>query len=165
MQWAETVKSKKVRKDPLETALLDPVEAHFNSKEYLHYHEVPLGWRRIDLVCVGVDYEPWIAVELKVSDWWGALKQASLNHLIADRSYVALWHRSVHRAMERRDLFEHYRVGLIEVGPGGAKELLRFMDTPPSILRLRQRELSLAKFDSQRDERRFNDATIPILST
>ena len=56
------------------------------------------------------------AIETKLSDWRCAFKQAALNQLAAQRSYVALPSRLASRlAASEADLFRRYDVGLISV--------------------------------------------------
>ncbi len=58
-----------------------------------------------------------IAVEVKVSDWTGALRQAIRIRNAAEHVYVALWAPYVHRALTEKaqSLFEEAGVGLLSV--------------------------------------------------
>lgn len=99
-----------------ESEMLLPVLRLFPKNQYRRYTEVPLGRKKIDLVCVArenVDLQ--ICVELKVQAWKRALWQAAVNFQLGNHSYIALWHEFVHRVEAKIDLLEHYGVGLIAV--------------------------------------------------
>ena len=72
------------RVKPSEQHLLEPVLALFGTDRYEHCLEVPLGWKQIDVLCIGHFSSPWISVELKVRDWKKALEQAAINHILVD---------------------------------------------------------------------------------
>ncbi len=100
-----------------ETYLKEPVK-DLITKMYGHYdlllEEFPItGTRSADLVFV-YDTEPYIvAVELKISDWKSALKQALCNKPFARYSYVAIqWKKK--RKIDKK-LFEKFGIGLIAV--------------------------------------------------
>lgn len=86
---------------------------HFLSCNYRVKKQVPFTQKRIDIV---VQYESrtW-AIEVKICDWKGALRQAFQNKIACDRSYVAIWHKYSHRALNNRDLFESMGIGLIVI--------------------------------------------------
>lgn len=74
-------------------------------------NQVPFTQKRVDIV---VKKENLIfAIEVKIHDWKGALRQASQNKVAFDESYVAIWHKFSHRALNNRHLFEKNGVGLI----------------------------------------------------
>lgn len=128
-------------RDPAESTLLEPILGLFDAGRYRVHLEVKLGQRKIDVVCVDPEQPQWVGVELKVRDWRGALRQATINHILVDRSYVALWHRYVPLALAHRHIFEQYRVGLIEIGPEGVYHRLDFESLPPTVGRQRHQEL------------------------
>ena len=73
--------------------------------------EWSLSTKRIDMVAVG---NRWLhAVELKVRDWKGALRQAYANLYAADFSHVALWHETASRI--DASPFEAHGIGLLRV--------------------------------------------------
>ena len=78
--------------------------------------EVPFFGKRIDLLFGTPALLSLDAIETKLSDWRCAFKQAALNQLAAQRSYVALPSRLASRlAASEADLFRRYDVGLISV--------------------------------------------------
>ena len=126
---------------PRETALLAPVLRLFPKRRYRRYAEVPLGRKRLDLLCLPrTDEERSTAVELKVDDWRTALWQASIDLQIAHRAYVALWHEYAHRAERNADLLRRYGVGLISVGPKSARIVIESAGRPRRIPRARKPE-------------------------
>jgi hypothetical protein len=79
--------------------------------------EVPFFGKRIDLLFCTPFLVTLSAVETKLRDWRDAFKQAALNQLGAQRSYVALpWDLAARLADKEEDLFRRYDVGLIGVG-------------------------------------------------
>ena len=68
--------------------------------------------KQIDMVCVRGRRVH--AIELKVRDWRGALRQAYTNLYVADYSHVALWHEYVRNV--DKDMFVRFGVGLLSVG-------------------------------------------------
>jgi hypothetical protein len=97
-----------------EDVLLPRVERMMKEHGYLSCRQVPLGTKRIDLVCYSPDYEEIIAIELKVSKWRLGLQQALSRRLCADRVYVAIPRDMVEHI--DRQLFSRYGIGIIEVG-------------------------------------------------
>lgn len=78
--------------------------------------EVPFFGKRIDLLFGTPALLSLCAVETKLSDWRSGFKQAALNQLAAQRSFVAVPLRLAERLAEREeDLFLKYDVGLIGV--------------------------------------------------
>lgn len=80
---------------PSERSLCTQLEEYLVSNGFQTFREVPLLSRRIDLL--GVNDSEIVAVELKVRDWRRALQQALSNRLCADRVYIALLNKYVHR--------------------------------------------------------------------
>ncbi len=75
--------------------------------------QVYFGGKKIDMVLV---LEGSVSsIEVKISDWRGALRQANLNRLASDYSYVAMWHEDAERAVDHLDDFVRLKVGLIIV--------------------------------------------------
>jgi hypothetical protein len=124
-----------------EAQMLDPVLDLFPGRSYHRMVQVPLGRKRIDLLCVPKHRRAMSAsVELKLKDWRQGLWQASVNLQVADQSFVALWHEFIHRAEKHRDLLDSYGVGLISVGPQGAKIVRRSKGRVYRIARDSKRE-------------------------
>jgi hypothetical protein len=109
--------------------MLAPVLRLFPKRRFRRYVEVPLGRKRIDLLCVRRGREDEVAaIELKVDDWRMAVWQATHNLQIAERAYVALWHTFVPRAERNRSILEQYGVGLISVTARSAKVVFESRD-------------------------------------
>jgi hypothetical protein len=135
--------------NPKEFELLDPVQSFFGTRHYTFAHEVPLGQRKIDLLAIDKRTHRWISIELKVRDWKNALRQATLNHLVADQSYVALWHRAIPAALRKQEIFGHYQVGIISVGSTHCEVLLDFSDNPHDPKRHMQRDRAIKRIASR----------------
>ena len=73
--------------------------------------QVYFGGKKIDMVLVL--NESVSSIEVKISDWRGALRQANLNRLACDYSYVAMWHEDAGRAVDHLEDFVRLKVGLI----------------------------------------------------
>jgi len=79
--------------------------------------EVPFFGKRIDLLFSSPSMLSLYAVETKLHDWRSAFKQAALNQLAAQRSYIAVPSRLARRLSDREvELFRRYDVGLISIG-------------------------------------------------
>jgi hypothetical protein len=86
------------RQSPPESALMLPVlraalRAQWASQMTPACVEIPWYQKRLDLAFVSAD--GLVVVELKVTDWRRAIKQAFVNRWIARASWVALWHENV----------------------------------------------------------------------
>ncbi|MCK6455311.1 MAG: hypothetical protein L6Q92_02085 [Phycisphaerae bacterium] len=89
------------------------------------FAEVPFFGKHIDLLFGTPTLARFYAVETKLSDWRSAFKQAALNQLAAQLSYVAVPSKLATRLAEREAaLFASYDVGLIAVD-GTARILIR----------------------------------------
>lgn len=152
------------RKDPFEAELLEPTRALFSERRYTHAMEVPIGWRKIDLVAAERRANRWTAVELKISDWKEALAQANLNHLVADRTFVALWHKHLGPALRHREWFDRYQVGLISVDESGAEVLFEFADNERCPRRQSNRDHVMQRMARRQREAAGGDGPIPLLS-
>lgn len=109
---------------PKEIELLTPVLRLFPKKNYYRYIEVPLGRRRIDVLCVSKRHQgDSISIVLKVEDWRTALWQAVVNFQVSEQSYIAIWHEYSHRGLRESSLLYSYGIGLIEVRPRTAQIL------------------------------------------
>ena len=115
--------------DPQEESLLKPVLRLFPKEKYHRFKEVPFGRKRVDLWCISKTEEnPEVCVELKVKNWRKALWQAIINFQMANRSYIAVWHKYVQRVEREIDLLNKYGVGLISVGPKSAEIVIPSQD-------------------------------------
>ena len=79
--------------------------------------EVPIVGRWADLV--GARESEVVAVELKLRDWRGALRQATAYQVGADRTWVAMPLAAASRAYRHRYRFEAEGVGLLAVDDRG----------------------------------------------
>jgi hypothetical protein len=78
--------------------------------------EVPFFGKRIDLLFGSPSLLSLQAVETKLKDWRSAFKQAAVNQLAAQRSYLAVPAPLALRLLEKEaDLFATYGVGLVSV--------------------------------------------------
>jgi hypothetical protein len=126
---------------PAEQALLAPVLRLFPKRKYRRTAQVEYCRKRIDLLCVprrGLAGA--VAVELKVSDWQRAMWQAYQNLQVASHSYIAIWHRFARRPASELDSLALHGLGLITVGPRGARIVLRARDTTYRLARAAKSE-------------------------
>jgi len=123
-----------------EAKLLKPVLRLFPCRAYIHLEQVPLGRKKIDLVCLDRRAAIGTSVELKVADWRRAVWQAAINFQVTEFSYIALWHEFVHRAVSEIELLKHYGVGLIGVDRSRAEILLRSARKAHTVGRDRKRQ-------------------------
>lgn len=79
-----------------------------------------LSTKRIDMVAIR--NRRMHAIELKVRDWRGALRQAYANLYAADYSYAALWHEASSRA--DHGIFRAHGIGLLKVKRRGCEVAL-----------------------------------------
>lgn len=101
-----------------EAHLLEPVAAHLERRGFDLLAEVDVNGRIADLV--GFGPEGLIAVELKLTDWRGALRQAMAYQVGVERSYVALPLDTAMTVVRRASGFEAEGVGLLAVHPPDA---------------------------------------------
>jgi hypothetical protein len=99
-----------------ETTLYLPILDLFSDQQ-LAFAEVPYFGKRVDLVLASSSLNILHAIEIKLRDWQGALKQAAINQLFAHFSYAALPEARIRTLRpEQWDAFRRYHVGLISVG-------------------------------------------------
>jgi len=111
--------------NPAEDTLMEPVLRLFPRRKYYRFIEVPLGRKKVDLWCVSkINTNSYICIELKVENWRKALWQAAINFQIGKQSYIAIWHRYVHRVEKHARLLSQYGVGLIAVKQNQAEIII-----------------------------------------
>lgn len=117
-----------------ERRLVDVLIAHVRrdhavAREVRHYE------KRIDLLVLCPHTKELWAIEAKTANWMRALSQAIVNLSAAERSYIAVYSRHVHRV--NLDLLTEHGIGLISVGTGwGEVKFLREADRSPYRNRL-----------------------------
>lgn len=125
----------------LEAELAPPVTAWLAAAGYRVDAEVPILGRRADLV--GSRDQDVVAVELKLSDWEGALRQATAYQLAADRVWVAMPIAAAAMAYRARWRFESERIGLLAVDDeGGVRAPIEARPSPRLLPYLRERILT-----------------------
>ncbi len=124
----------------LEVEMAHPTLTLFPVSDYVHFEQVPLGRKSIDLVCLNRSAPHATTIELKIRNWRQALWQASLNMQVANESYIAIWTNYVHRAERHCDLLIAYGVGLIAVSTSSAEILLPSRDPVQRIAKSKKRE-------------------------
>ena len=125
----------------LEAQLAAPVTAWLRGSGYRVGAEVPILGRRADLVGAGDD--ALVAVELKLRDWRGALRQAIAYQLAADRAWVAMPLAAASSAYRARWRFEADGVGLLAVDDrGGVRAPIPAGPSPRLLPFLRERFLA-----------------------
>ncbi len=112
-----------------ERELLGPVSRFLKRRGFgAQQKELPFYSHRIDLYAVSAAAGTTASVELKLSRWKKALRQASLYQLCADYVFVALPTNAATRAA--LDEFRAAGVGLIEVALNGRCRLV--LEAQPS---------------------------------
>ncbi len=125
----------------LESELLPPVVAWLHEGGYRVAAEVPILGRRADLV--GAREQTLVAVELKMTDWREALRQALAYQLAADRVWVAMPLAAASAAYRQRWRFEAENVGLLAVDErGGVRTPIAAGPSPRLLPYLRERVLA-----------------------
>jgi hypothetical protein len=97
----------------LEVDLVEPVRQHFLEKGYSITLEVPVYRNRADMVMY--TESELIAVELKLSNWQRAVRQAGYYQLGADYTYIAMPFNEAFEVYKRRKLLNKHHVGLLAV--------------------------------------------------
>ena len=101
----------------LESDLLEPVSTWLHAAGFDVFGEVPILRHRADVV--GLRGDGVTAIEMKLSKWDQALRQAIAYQLAADWAWVAMPLSSASRAYRQRWRFEAERVGLLAVDESG----------------------------------------------
>lgn len=109
------------RQPPPEAALMLPVlraalRAGWASQMSRACVEIPWYQKRLDLGLVSDG--GLVVIELKVTDWRCAIRQAFVNRWIARSSWVALWHESI--TCKTYDAAREAEVGILVVTRGTA---------------------------------------------
>lgn len=78
------------------------------AREVRHYE------KSIDVVAMPHENYELNAVEVKTSNWGKAIQQAVVNLAVAEKSYIAMYEKNVHRV--NLDELNQYGIGLISVG-------------------------------------------------
>ena len=95
-----------------EIDLYDAVISTFPQQDC--FTEVPFFGKHVDLVFTRTSMRTICAVEVKLTDWRSALRQASLNQLFACYSYVAFPSRVAERlAKLGKQVFTDHGIGII----------------------------------------------------
>jgi hypothetical protein len=117
-----------------ERRLVDVLVSHLRqycaiSREVKHYE------KRIDVAALWLPTDELWAIEAKTGNWLKAVSQAIVNLAAADRSFVAIYARNVHRVEAR--ILERYGLGLIAVGTRwGDVKIVREASVSPFTNRL-----------------------------
>ncbi|MFH1882542.1 MAG: hypothetical protein ABIL62_07520 [Planctomycetota bacterium] len=98
-----------------EVDMYEPLLRLFNNIEII-VAEVPFFGKHIDLIFASKTLLSLYAVETKLRDWRIAFKQAALNQIAAQRSYIAVPRKlAIQLFNSEKELFLRYDVGLIAV--------------------------------------------------
>lgn len=88
----------------------------FYRKKCIIFIHVPYFRKRVDMVFTSSTMRKLLAVEVKIHNWQVAIKQASINQLFAQFSYVAMPNWKIKKFNKNTlEFFEQYKVGLISV--------------------------------------------------
>ncbi|WP_162630257.1 hypothetical protein [Brevibacillus brevis] len=98
-----------------ETDLIAPLVKTYSKMGYRAFAEVQLSSRWIDIFLVNEATNVTVAIELKLTDWKKAYKQAKVYPIAADYVYVGMPEQYVHRALDHCDYFENVGIGLLSI--------------------------------------------------
>ena len=123
----------------------------FFSNSAMSVAEVPFFGKRIDLIFSSLHLLSFQAVEAKMRDWRSAFKQAAINQLGVQRSYVAVPAPLAQRLFDKeKELFVKYDVGLISVNHTASVLLPAKRNTSFSLCHYRVLKNTLGKAKSSR---------------
>jgi hypothetical protein len=147
----------------LESDLRDPLLIWLEACGFEVQVEVPILRRRADLA--GLKEANLTAVELKLSQWREALRQAMAYQVAADRAWVAMPLEAASRAYRERWIFEAQGVGLLAVdGSGRVRTPIPARPSPRLLPFLRERVLEDLRSSSRLRERADEGPGRAILS-
>ncbi len=111
-----------------EKSLYRPILMDFRQENYDLFEEFPPvqspnNSKKIDLVFKDRDKNHLIAIEVKMSDWKRALKQALLNTTYCHYSYIAMPKRTV--AILNKEIFKESGIGVIAVHEDNCKVVVK----------------------------------------
>lgn len=86
-----------------------------DSNKYFCLTEIQIGNKIPDIVFVDEGLNIIIAIELKINKWKDALKQALTYQLWAQKSYIALPFEFVQNALNNKEIFQRYGIGIISI--------------------------------------------------
>ncbi|MFS0670150.1 hypothetical protein AB1L12_19820 [Peribacillus frigoritolerans] len=98
-----------------ETDLISPLVKTYLRRGFKAYAEIQLSSRWIDIFMINQDTNETIAVELKLTQWKKAYKQAKIYQMVADYVYVGMPEKYIHRAIDNKELFEEIGIGLLSI--------------------------------------------------
>ena len=96
---------------------------YYELQDCLVRRQVSFSGKRIDLVTRKRNGSKIWAIEIKISDWKTAIRQASLNMLAADYCFVALWYKTAGGALKNMEYFEKLGIGLFIINENFIPEL------------------------------------------
>jgi len=105
-----------------ESEMLEPVKVYFDSLGFEPLEEYRIIGKRIDLLCVCRKNHKVVAIELKLRDWKGGLRQCIQNASFSNQAYLAMWHTHLDNVPE--DLLSNHGIGLITVNDKGVAVVL-----------------------------------------
>jgi len=105
-----------------ETELLQKFEENHNLSTYKFFNaewncltEVQVGSKIADIVLFDNNFEKIVAIELKVSKWKNAFRQALNYQLWASKSYIALYGKHIKNVIKYKEIFDKFGIGLISI--------------------------------------------------
>jgi hypothetical protein len=108
-------KTKMIKEKTLEVALVQ----HLKNDGLAVYSQVPFSCKRIDVLYYSQEEREVTAIEVKISDWNDAFKQAYLNRMVSHKSYVAIYEEFANRVEKNIEKFKKYGVGVFLISKKG----------------------------------------------
>ena len=88
---------------------------YYQNSDFIVKKQVYLSQKRVDILAKQKDCNEIYAIEVKIHDWQTAIRQANLNRVYCNKSYIAIWHQFAHRAISNLDSFIQLGLGLVVV--------------------------------------------------
>lgn len=98
-----------------EHSLVKKVAEYFSGKNFKVYFEVPIFTKICDILCFNPKTNSTIAIEVKISKWRDAIKQARVYQFGADEVFIAMPESFIHRIQNNQNVPEKYGIGIISV--------------------------------------------------
>ena len=98
-----------------EVDLISPLVQTYLEKGFKSYAEIRLSSRWIDIFMINEKTQETIAIELKLTQWKKAFKQAKVYQMAADYVYVGMPEEYIHRALDNKELFQEIGIGLLSI--------------------------------------------------
>jgi len=98
-----------------ESALVKRVANYFSGKKFKVYFEIPIFSKICDVLCHDEKNNKIIAIEVKMSKWGNAIRQARIYQFGADEVFIAIPEIFIHRLQNNQAICLKYGIGIISI--------------------------------------------------